>query len=276
MKSVMSAMLAAAVTLAVVSVADAQPGGGRGQGGRGGFGAGGFGAGGFGGGAAGGAMLLGMPEVQKELNITDDQKELITEMQADLRQRGGQRPDLGNFRDLSAEERQARMEELRKQAEERNKQAEDALKAILNDTQFARYGELQLQRQGLGALTRPDIVEKLGLSTEQTEKIGEVRRTAREEGGRRPEGQAGQRPDFQALMAAARERQAKVEADTLAVLTADQKAKWEQLQGKKFEFPAPTFGRGQGGPGGQPGQRGQGGNRPQRGNRPGSDNNNNN
>ncbi|MBI1345351.1 hypothetical protein GC163_03595 [bacterium] len=56
-----------------------------------------------------------------------------------------------------------------------------------------------------------------------------------------------------------RERQAKMEADMLAVLTPEQKTKWESMLGKKFAFPAPQFG--QGGPGGRgqggPGGRGQ-------------------
>ena len=51
----------------------AQPGGGGGRGGRGGFG------GGFGGPGGGMSkmMLLGVPEVQKELGISDDQKKQV-------------------------------------------------------------------------------------------------------------------------------------------------------------------------------------------------------
>ncbi len=254
------AMLAVAMMFAAMTSADAQPGG---RGGRGGFG--------FGGGGRGGpAALISMPEVQKELAITDDQKTLINEMQEDLRGQGGQRPDFGSFRDMSEAEREKAMAEMRKRGEERNKQAEDALKVILSDTQFARYNELQIQRQGLMALTRPDVSEKLALSKEQTDKIESLREAARPErgqfgGGRRPEGQPeGERPDFRAMMEQARERQQKLEADTLAVLTPEQKTKWEQMQGKKFDFPQPSFGGRDGGGRG----RGEGGNRPPRGERP--------
>ena len=257
MKMTFPVCMAAALTFAAITSAQAQPGG-R-PGGRGGQGFGG-----------GGGFLLAMPEVQKELGVTDDQKALLEDMQADMRQRGGERPDFGSFRDLSPEEREKRLEEMRKAGEERAKQAEDALKAILNETQFQRYTELQLQRQGLMALNRAEVQEKLALTAEQKTKLEEIRaanRPERGQFGRRPEGQpAGERPDFQAMAAQARERREKAEADTLAVLTPEQKAKWEQLQGKKFEFPQPTFGR----RGGE-----EGGNRPPRGQR-GNNNNNNN
>ena len=51
---------------------------------------GGFGGGGFG----GGAMLLGTPEVQKELNISDDQKTKLRELMSELRPAGGGRQPL--------------------------------------------------------------------------------------------------------------------------------------------------------------------------------------
>src|SRR2546427_9835552 len=50
----------------------------------------------------GGAALLGMPEVQKELAISDEQKGLIEDMQADLRQQmfGGANFNPQEFREL--------------------------------------------------------------------------------------------------------------------------------------------------------------------------------
>ena len=268
MRSLTWGVLVIALVTSAAGTVSAQPGGGRG--GPGGFG--------FGGGRGGGGefMILNMPEVQKELAITDDQKALIEDMMADLR--GGQRPDFASFRDLSEEERTKRFEEMRKQGEERMKQAEEAVKAILDEKQFARYEELRLQRAGVMALGRPEVADKLALTQEQKDKLAELRPQfggpggpgGRGPGGRGPGGQGGQpggqggeRPDFQAMMAQMRERQAKMEADMLAVLTPEQKTKWESMQGKKFEFPQPQFGqggpggRGPGGQGGQPGGRGQ-------------------
>lgn len=266
MRSLTWAVLAGVIVSATIGTASAQPGGG----GRGG--PGGFGFGGGRGGPGGELMILGMPEVQKELSITDDQKALVEDMMADLREGGGQRPDFASFRDLSEEERNKRFEEMRKQGEARVKQAEEAVKAILDEKQFARYEELRLQRAGVMALSRPEVADKLALTQEQKDKLAELRPQGGGRGGpggrgpggpggqpggegnRPPRGEGGERPDFQAMMAQMRERQAKMEADTLAVLTPEQKTKWESMLGKKFEFPAPQFGgRGPGGPGGQPG-----------------------
>lgn len=279
-----AALFVMAVTLTLSSSVWAQPGGPGGPGGRGGPGGGGD------------AFLLGMPEVQKELAISEDQKGLLEDMMADLR--GGPRPDFASFRDLSQEERTKRFEEMRKQAEERAKQAEDALKAILDEKQFARYEELRLQRQGVMALTRPEMADKLALSEEQKEKLAALRPERgrggpggpgqggpgqgrfgqgrppgegrpeqgqpRAEGRPNPEGNPGQpggRPDFQAMMEEMQARREKQEAEILAVLTPDQKAKWDQMLGKKFEFPQPQFG---GRPGaGRPGEGRPPGGRPE-------------
>jgi hypothetical protein len=51
-----------------------------------------------------------------------------------------------------------------------------------------------------------------------------------------------------------REQFEKARADTLAVLTDAQKAKWAEMKGKEFTFPAPGRG-GRGGAGGNGGER---------------------
>ena len=79
------------------------PSGSRGSGGLGGFG-------------SGITTLLGMPEVEKELGISEDQKGLIDDMLKDLRGSGG-RSGFGDSRNLSQEERQKRFDEARKQSE---------------------------------------------------------------------------------------------------------------------------------------------------------------
>ncbi|MDX1967769.1 MAG: hypothetical protein SFV23_11405 [Planctomycetaceae bacterium] len=271
MKSWMQVLLSAAVAVMVASEVNAQPGG-RGPGGPGGRGPGGFGGGGD-------AFLLQMPEVQKELGVTEEQQGLLKDMMADLMQ-SGPRPDFSRFRDMSEEERQKAFEEMRKQGEAIAKKAEDAIKVVLDEKQFARYSELKLQRQGTMALLRPEVAKALDLNPDQQEKLIEIRDANRPpgfgglggrgpggpggEGGRPPRGEGaapggeGARPDFQAMMAEMQKRREKAEADAIAVLTPEQKTKWEQMLGKKFDFQAPNFG----GPGGPGGGRRPGGQRP--------------
>jgi hypothetical protein len=186
--------------------------------------------------------LLGTPEVQKELDVNNEQKGLIEDMVKDLGERaGGDRGNRQDFQNLSQEERRRRMEELRKQGEEREKKANEMAKMILEPKQYDRLNQLQLQREGANALARPEIAEKLGLDESQKDKIAKIRESARGErggGGGGNRGNASQE-DRQKAFAEARERREKTNNEILAVLTPKQKETWEQMLGKKFDFPQP-------------------------------------
>jgi Spy/CpxP family protein refolding chaperone len=226
------------VLLAAASAAQAQD---RRQG-RGGFAGGGF---------FGSSDLLGTAEVQKELGVTDEQKGLIEDMVADIREKrreafaggGGQ-----DFQSLSQEERQKLFEEGRKKGEEIQKKADDMASMILEPKQLERLQQLKLQREGVGAFNRDEIVKKLGITGEQREKIRKIQEEARQAGGGGFQNfQNLSQEEQRELFAKMRERGEKMNADILAVLTPDQKASWEKMQGKKFEFPPPQFGRRPGG-----------------------------
>lgn len=231
-------LLAASLIAVTASAAMAQPGGGgRGRGGFGGFG-GGFGLGG----------LVAMPEVQKELGLSEaDAKKLNDEIAALRPQRTGDGGG-GNFRNLSQEERDKRFAEMRKQGEETAKKTEEKLKSSLTAAQFKRLSELRLQREGVGSLERTEIAEKLKLTTEQQAKIKTIAEANRPQFGGGNAG-GGERPTPEEMRA----RREKRTADTLAVLTPEQKTAWDGMQGAKFTFPE-----------GGPGRGGRGG----RGNRP--------
>jgi Spy/CpxP family protein refolding chaperone len=237
-------VLVAMALLLMVSVASAQdqP---RGRG-RGGFG-GGFG--GMGGMFNNPVGLLGMPEVQKELKLSEEQTKEVGEALAALNPgRGGF--NFQELQNLSEEDRQKRMDEMRKKAEESMKAAEEKMNKILKPEQLARLKQLSLQRQGSMALTRPEVAKDLGLTKEQQEKIQEIQASARPQGGRQ-NFQDLSDEERQKLFAEANERREKAQADMLAVLTDDQKAKFEELKGKEFTFPQPRFGGGVGGGGGE-------------------------
>ncbi len=240
-----------AAVLLMASVAFAQPGQGR-RGGAGGFGRGGAGfGGGFGGG--GPLALLRMEEVQKELELTDEQKSEIQKLAESQRGQRGQGGDRQNFQNLSQEERQQRFAQLREQAEARAKETREKLAEILLPHQSERLDQLVIQQQGINALNNPEVQAKLELTDDQKEKLRQVPQELREQlfqGGGRGEGDAqARREQFEKF-------RTEMESKMLAVLTDAQKQKFEELKGKKFDFPQPTFGqRG----GGQRGQR-RGGN----------------
>jgi Spy/CpxP family protein refolding chaperone len=207
--------LVAMGVLAIVSSAMAQ-GGGKG-GGKGNRGGGMMGRGGN------PLMLLNVEAVQKELKITDDQKSSLTKLQSE-------QPSFQDMRNMSQEEQQAATEKVQKE-----------VAGILNADQNKRLEEIRLQMMGARALTRPEVAEKLGLTDEQKQKIADA--FPQRGGGGKGAGGGGGR-------AAMEEANAKA----LEVLTAEQKQKFEDMQGAKVNIDFRNMFPGGGGKGGKAAQ----------------------
>lgn len=196
----------------------------------------GQGPGGGGGGSS--AMLLTMPEVLKELNVTDDQKKQIETLSGQVREK--LRASFGqiNFQELqtlSPEEREKRFGEMRKKAEEATKGVEEKVAGILDAKQVARLKELQLQREGAAALARAEVIKKLDLTEEQQAKIKKIQEDARPKGNLFDPNQSNE--DRQAAFKKMREQMEKAQKDSLAVLSDDQMLEWTNMCGKTFKFP---------------------------------------
>jgi Spy/CpxP family protein refolding chaperone len=181
------------------------------------------------------AMLLGIPEVQKELNLSDEQKTQIDALLADARASLGQL-NFQELRNLSADEREKRLGEMRKKFEEAGKAFDEKAGKILDAKQVERLHQLQLQREGAMALSRPEVIQKLGLSEEQQAKIKKIQEDAR------PTGRGGFDPnqseeERQAARTKMREKFANAQKDCLAVLNDDQMLDWTNMCGKAFKFP---------------------------------------
>jgi hypothetical protein len=173
--------------------------------------------GGFGGGSSP-AALLAIPEVQKELSVTEAQKEKLQAL----------RGERGDTQNLSREERQKRFEELAKKAEE-------TIKTVLDEKQQKRLAELRIQREGAAALARAEVAEKVGLDAAQKDKVKKIQ--ADNTPATRANFQNATPEERQKLIAEARERREKTNKELLAVLTSAQKESFEKLQGTKFTFP---------------------------------------
>jgi Spy/CpxP family protein refolding chaperone len=258
LRSIYWAGTALGIALVCVASAEAQRGGGRG-----GFGGGGFGA--FG---ADSLSLLNNEKVQKELDLTAEQKAGLEKVRSESR---ADRPDFASFRDLSEDERRTKMEEMRTKMQEQAKATQAKVDALLLPPQVERLKELRIQRLGAGALSDPEVAKALNISDDQKKQLTQVREDGMAKMGELfPRGGGGGGGD-ETERAARREKMTTFQKEqtdkTLAVLTADQKAQFEKMQGEKFEFPA-DMGRG-GGRGGAGGAAGGGGRR-----RGGNNNNN--
>jgi hypothetical protein len=235
-----------------------------------------FGGGMFGGGMGGGLMgLVNNPQVREHLKLNATQVGQLTILQEELREQARERfSGFGNFREMSQEQREARMREIQEQAQKQAQETEKKLAEILTKEQFKRAKQIELQQQGVRALQRDDIIQALGVTEEQQQKLQAV---AEEVGNKRrelfsggfrdmtEEQRAGLREKMQAL-------QGELEKNSMAVLSGDQKTKLKQIMGEPFELERPEMrgfeGRGFGGRGGEGGPEGgrrEGGrNRPRR------------
>jgi len=230
-----SISLTALCALLVASTALAQGGAPGGFGGRGGLGA-------LRNMRMPAAMLLYSPDVQKELSITDDQLNKLqtaaTEMTTDM-QSSIQNIFMGNMS----------QDEMTKAINDMTKKADARVAKILTEDQLARLKQLQLQSDGVNALVRADIVDKLKITDDQKAKIQKIVSDA----------QQPQRGGFGAMFdpnQTAEERQAAIKKmqdqmqeqraktlkDALAVLEDDQLVQWGEMTGKEFKFSNNGFG----------------------------------
>ena len=207
--------------------------------------------------AAGG--LLRSEEVQKEIELLDDQKAKLKAMGDELREEMQKQGE--KLRDLSQEERGAKFAELRK---EYAAKVTTKLNEVLLPHQMERVKELAVQRLGLMALGDPEVQEKLKITDEQKEKMKAVRESmmtsAREMFGNRESLRDMDEDARRKRMEEMREKfgklRSEVEGKALDILTSEQKGALEKMKGKKFEFPegAGFGGRRGPGPGGPPRQ----------------------
>lgn len=258
---IVTGFLSLALLAFMVTETLAQEGQRRGdRGDRGGRPGGGFqrggppGGGGFrpGGGRPGGGdptlMLLGIEEVQTELQIDPDQKAALAKLREQARP---ERPNL-DFGSMTEDERREAFEKMQKQREQRNAELKEQLIEVLLPEQMERLEQIVLQVQGVRALANDEVAGRLGMTDEQKKKLGEVREQLQQEMG----------PKMRELFAsgdreAVREGMRKVgeemQEKVLAVLTSDQRKQFDEMKGEKFEMPE-RFGRGgfagRGGPGG--------------------------
>ncbi|MEM6776766.1 MAG: hypothetical protein AAF670_03855 [Planctomycetota bacterium] len=210
-------------------------GGGPGFGGRGGGGRGGFGGGGPGGrGGVGGnptVSLLRSPAVQEEIELDEEQKTALTKLGQSQRDRA--RPDF-DFRNASEEQREEFFATMREQQEVQAEEMMMELEAILLPDQFDRLEEISIQVRGVAALMDSKVGEELGLTSEQTQSMTDIRESAadtmREK--MREMFSAGDRDGIREKLESVR---GEIEEEVLSVLTSEQRRKFEEMKGEPFD-----------------------------------------
>ncbi len=234
--------------------------------------------GGFGRGGADKISLVGNSQIRTELKISEEQQFFVDELLADHRAKTREAfsgIDFSSFRDKPEDERRKVMEEINAKRQKIVKQNEEVLVEFLTEAQNKRLSEITLQLRGTRALADADVAKQLDLSESQTEKIRAALKTADDErrklfeaGRRRPEGdrpEGGERRrpgggfDFSAIREKMEAARKKTDESVLAVLSPEQKKKYESLKGAAFTLE--RRGRERGGEDGGRRREGDGGNR---------------
>lgn len=233
-----SKIIAACAILTCTMNAAAQGGGGGGGGqGRGGFGQ----RGGFQ--DATGLNLLRRADVQRDLNITEDQKTKITALQEEYRGFGGGRGaggggggGVGGGGGGGNIDPQA----AREAAAKRNAEITEKLGKILSADQMKRLKEVRIQIAGNGAITMADVQKELGITDAQKAKIQDLQ-TKQREANMSLRDQGLSRED---MMAAFQKNQEALMAEFGKLLTEEQAKKLKEMGGKPFKADPPPGGGG--------------------------------
>lgn len=164
--------------------------------------------------------LLLVPEVQKEIGLSDDVARGLEESVAAIQKEGSAEV----FRAISTGPGNRDLAESRR----RSQQTIDVVRSSLTALQWNRLQELILQQTGPLSLANHEVAETLGLTQEQRDQVREAIAV------RRPNIAEGRPPSISANEA--RARRLKEQTDLLDILTQDQKQHWEAMQGKKVDM----------------------------------------
>ena len=180
--------------------------------------------------------LIGREAVQKELKLNEEQTAKVQELGEKLR--AEMREQYEALRQIEdGQQRTAKMEELRDQFD---RKAREQLGEVLEREQMMRLYQIRMQvRPVVESLASRFVVGRLEFTEEQQKKVAEI---ATQTQARQSELFRGMRDATDEQRAQAREKLAKIRAEAdekaLALLTAEQKAAFEQMKGEKFELPA--------------------------------------
>lgn len=231
-----------------------------------------------GGGPGSEAMLLGRPDVQKDLKLTDEQKTkleaLRTEMQEKMQAfRGGPRGERAAESGVAQTPPPAggagvRIREgaaggdMMAQFQTMQKEVGEKAKAILTEEQWTRLGQIKLQIAGPRSVMEDnELATKLGIKASQKIEINKLQEALNQANMQIFMKMRDAGADREALMKEIEKNNGILNAEIRKIFTADQNKAFDEMSGPKFEADPQysmmrPFG---GGPGGGGGRRGGGG-----------------
>ena len=124
-----------------------------------------------------GYYTLRTENVQKELELVDEQKEKLKQIgkkyYEQLRQASQQ--DWAKFREMPAEQRKAKHAEMQKQRMKQMEEVRKQIEKVLLPHQIDRLKQINLQTYGASMVANPGILQQLEVTDQQKEKLGKIR-----------------------------------------------------------------------------------------------------
>ena len=184
-------------------------------------------------------ILLQSEQVQKELELVDDQKAKLRKIGEKMRNE--MREAFSGLRDLSSEERRKKIDELREKLPARAEELRKEVNDVLLPHQVDRLKQIRVQMLGSGALSDKEVIETLGLTKEQQEKLRAVAEETTQKTRAMFEGladlsQEARREKFAEIRDETRKLREEAAKKAREVLTPQQREKLEKLKGEKFEL----------------------------------------
>jgi len=180
-----------------------------------------------------------LPPVMKELRLQEDSSEVV--QMRSLNERLGKETQEARSK-LIRLDASARDDAMQKLQIELRAKSDPKLEKLLTPDQYRRLKQIRLQIQGSHALAEPDVQSSLGIDSHQKDKIAAALKdyTREFQELHRPDRPAGDATERQQKVADLANQLAKSIGD---VLSADQKAKLDELKGKRFEMAPPEGSR---------------------------------
>jgi hypothetical protein len=178
-------------------------------------------------GGGGGAFILMVPNVQKDLKMTDDQTGKVQDTLRSVNEK--HRDEFEALRDAAPEERISKMMALGKAVNEEVKK-----ELGFSEAQSKRFDQIVLQQRGTTAFAEPEVAQKLNLTDDQKSQIREINESLRGQfGGFNKDASEEERAEARRKMQA---RRAETMSKALAVLNDEQKKTWKELTGEPIEI----------------------------------------
>jgi Spy/CpxP family protein refolding chaperone len=171
--------------------------------------------------------------VQKELNLSDEQKAKVQELQNELMCETLPKVEPGQNMDLK--ELQKRLQTTPPEVREKEQKR---LAEILKPEQLARLKEISLQAQGAAALRKPELANALGLTLEQRAQLNAAFKQADKQRSK-----SLQASTMGGVMSSGSMKPNELEQElmqkALRVLTPEQRHTFEKMKGKPVDLTTP-------------------------------------